>query len=77
MATLAANTSPGELPVCHDQAMLAIDRWRDDVSVQSSGPRMVCTVCEIIGADARPNWSERPVRPSLTGWQWAKSRAQK
>jgi hypothetical protein len=26
--------------------------------------------CGIVGADARPNWSERTARPSLTGTQW-------
>jgi hypothetical protein len=31
---------------------------------------MVCTSCGIIGADARPNWKERPERESLTGVQW-------
>jgi hypothetical protein len=31
---------------------------------------MVCTKCETIGADARPNWREQPARESLTGVQW-------
>jgi hypothetical protein len=44
-----------------------VDVWFDDVPVPSLAPRMICTCCGIIGADARPNWSERPVRPSLTG----------
>jgi hypothetical protein len=26
--------------------------------------------CGIIGADARPNWQERPPREILTGVQW-------
>jgi hypothetical protein len=30
--------------------------------VPSFGPRMVCTRCGIIGADARPNWQEQPAR---------------
>jgi len=38
--------------------------------MRSFGPRMVCTCCGIIGADVRPNWSERPQSESLTGWQW-------
>jgi hypothetical protein len=33
-------------------------------------PRMVCTRCGIVGADARPNWQEQPPRESLTGVQW-------
>jgi hypothetical protein len=33
------------------------------------GPRMVCTRCGI-GADARPNWRDQPVRERLTDAQW-------
>jgi hypothetical protein len=29
------------------------------MTVPSFGPRMVCTICGAIGADARPNWNER------------------
>ena len=29
------------------------------MTVPSFGPRMVCTVCGAIGADATPNWQER------------------
>jgi hypothetical protein len=30
----------------------------------ASGPRMVCTSCGIVGADAQPNWPEQPARLS-------------
>ena len=30
-----------------------------DVPSPAFGPRMVCTGCGMIGADARPNWRER------------------
>jgi hypothetical protein len=56
--------------LCHHQAVLTSDLWPDHVPVPKSGPRMVCTRCDIIGADARPNWSEQPARESLTGMQW-------
>jgi hypothetical protein len=39
-------------------------------SVPAFGPRMVCTSCGIVGADARPNWKEEPPRESLTGVRW-------
>jgi hypothetical protein len=44
---------------CNHQAVLDIDAFADDVVVPSFAPRMVCTVCGAIGADARPNWQER------------------
>jgi hypothetical protein len=40
------------------------------VPMPAFGPRMVCTRCGIIGADARPNWQEQAQRPSLTEAQW-------
>jgi hypothetical protein len=36
-----------------------VSTYVDDLTVPSFGPRMVCTVCGAIGADARPNWNER------------------
>jgi len=55
---------------CHHGAVLNMDTYADEVTVPSFGARMVCTCCGIIGADVRPNWSERPQRESLTGRQW-------
>jgi hypothetical protein len=52
---------------CHHQAVLSADPWSDDVPVPTFGPRMVCTRCGIIGADARPNWRERPAQLSGAG----------
>jgi hypothetical protein len=45
--------------ICHHAAVLSADGWPDDVPVPTFGPRMVCTRCGIIGADARPNWREK------------------
>jgi hypothetical protein len=39
--------------------VIDVSQYSDDVPVPWFGPRMVCTVCGTIGADARPNWSER------------------
>jgi hypothetical protein len=44
--------------LCHHQATVSADPWPDDVPVPAFGPRMVCTGCGIVGADARPNWRE-------------------
>ena len=55
--------------LCHHRAILSADPWPDHVPAPSFGPRMVCTRCGIIGADARPNWQEQPQRESLTGAQ--------
>jgi hypothetical protein len=43
--------------LCHHDAVLAVDRLPDDATVPAFGPRMVCTGCGIVGADARPNWA--------------------
>ena len=39
---------------CHHQAVLDVSAFADDLTVPSFGPRMVCTVCGAIGADAPP-----------------------
>jgi hypothetical protein len=57
---------------CHHDAVLNVSDFPDDMTVPSFGPRMVCTICGAIGADARPNWNERaPIslfgRPSSLG----------
>jgi hypothetical protein len=50
--------------------VLNVDTWSDEVPVRSFGPRMVCTACGIVGADARPNWQERPAQETTLGRQW-------
>jgi hypothetical protein len=60
----------GEL--CRHATTLDVDAYPDDAPVLAFGPRMVCTCCGIIGADARPNWREQPERPSLTVGAMAK-----
>jgi hypothetical protein len=40
---------------CHHNAILDVNAFADDAAVRSFGPRMVCTACGAIGADARPN----------------------
>ena len=56
--------------LCHHEAVLGAEPWPDDVTVPTFGPRMVCTRCGIIGADARPNWRVQPPRETLTDVQW-------
>jgi hypothetical protein len=38
--------------ICHHAAVLDVEGYGDDVPVPWFGPRMVCTGCGIIGADA-------------------------
>ena len=51
---------------CHHETAFDVDGYADEVVVPSFGPRMVCTVCGAIDADARPNWNEC-APPSLFG----------
>ena len=44
--------------LCHHEAVLPADDWPDAVLVREFRPRMVCSRCGIVGADARPNWRE-------------------
>jgi hypothetical protein len=48
--------------LCHHEAIISAAPWPDAVPVPTFGPRMVCTRCGIIGADARPHWQEQPAR---------------
>jgi hypothetical protein len=57
---------------CHHRAIMSADPWSDDVPVPTFGPRMVCTRCGIVGADARPNWKEQPAQlsgPGTAAWR--------
>jgi hypothetical protein len=56
--------------LCHHEALMNVDAFDEATAVPAFGPRMVCTSCGIVGADARPNWQERSQRASLTGVQW-------
>ena len=44
---------------CWHSARLNVDDLPDDIELRSLGPRMVCTQCGLVGADVRPDWSER------------------
>ena len=46
---------------CWHQATLDVGGLPDDLVLKSLESRMVCTQCGVIGADVRPNWSERPL----------------
>jgi hypothetical protein len=44
---------------CRHTTVMNFDHLPGDLTVPAFGPRMVCTKCGTIGADARPNWQER------------------
>jgi hypothetical protein len=58
---------------CHSETVLDVDAHPDDVPVPAFSPRMVCSACGMIGADARPNWGTRDsnaeASPLMSG-QW-------
>jgi hypothetical protein len=56
--------------LCHHSAVVDADRWSDDTALRDLCPKAVCTKCGMIGADVRPDWSERPPAESLTGAPW-------
>jgi len=43
--------------VCHHDTIFDVSAFADDIPVPTFGPRMVCTCCGAIGADAC--WNER------------------
>jgi len=48
---------------CNYESVLDASAYPDDVPVPSFGPRLRYEVCDHLGADARPNWSERRNMP--------------
>jgi hypothetical protein len=40
---------------CRHRVIMNVDHLPGDLTVPSLGPKMVCTRCEMIGADVRPN----------------------
>jgi hypothetical protein len=55
---------------CYHSAVVNADQWPDDTVLLDLDRKAVCTKCGMIGADVRPNWSERPQPQSLTGAYW-------
>jgi hypothetical protein len=45
--------------LCHHEALMNVDALDDAIPVTAFGPRMICTSCGIVGANARPNWHEQ------------------
>ena len=56
--------------VCHHSAVVDADLWPDETALRDLSPKAVCTKCGMIGADVRPDWTERAPVESLTGAQW-------
>jgi hypothetical protein len=55
------------LPAAAIQRSHHTDRWPDETTLIGLCPKAACTRCDMVGADVRPNWSERPRSESLTG----------
>jgi hypothetical protein len=51
---------------CNHHQIIDVSTYPDYLPVPEFGPRMVCTVCGAIGADARPNWDEMRKREPTT-----------
>jgi hypothetical protein len=51
---------------CNHSAVIDDDQWPDETALLDLDRRAVCAKCGMIGADVRPNWSERPRPESLT-----------
>jgi hypothetical protein len=58
MRSLGVRSLAVTCELCHHEAVLLVERWADAVLVRSFRPKMACTACGIVGADARPNWQE-------------------
>lgn len=58
MRSLGVRSLSVTCELCHHEAVVQADHWSDTVLVRDFAPRMVRTVCGIVGADARPNWRE-------------------
>ena len=62
MRSLGVHSLAVTCELCHHEAVLPADRWPNAVLVRAFRPRMLCTICGVIGADARPNWRESKAR---------------
>jgi hypothetical protein len=56
-------------PSCHRQTIFNVDSYDASVPVPAFGPRMRCTTCGTVGADVRPNWTERAAFGAFTGYR--------
>ena len=54
-------------PSCRHETVIGVDDYVDDIEVPSFRPRLKCGKCGGRNVDVRPNWTEQPTGPSLTG----------
>jgi hypothetical protein len=57
---------------CSHSTVLDGASLSDDVVLRSLGPRMVCKACGHVGADVRPDWSQRTNPPGAVAERTAK-----
>ena len=68
MRSLGVRSLAVSCMLCHHGAVLSVEPWPDHIPVPTFGPRMVCTRCGILGADARPNVSLLQCSTPLPRW---------
>lgn len=52
---------------CRHEAVRNMDEFAGDLAVKSFEGRFACSKCGSRHNEVRPNWSERPTQPSITG----------
>jgi hypothetical protein len=52
---------------CTHKTIANMDEYPGHLNVKSFERRMACSKCGIRSVEVRPNWLERPNRPSLLG----------
>jgi len=58
MGRLGVRSLAVSCSICHHEAIKSADPWPGNMPVPAHGMAMACPRCGMVGAVARPNWSE-------------------